>query len=288
MNKKGKTISRRCFMKTAAAIGAGAVLDNTVARASVDQVKNSLPDDWMVPKRPFGRTGTRVPILGLGGMFDTGGNLLLLKQAVKWGVTYWDTAERYNFWWESEHGIGKYFTKYPEDRKKIFLVTKTGTSNPKDMDTSLNDSLDNLKTDYIDLYFLHDVNNVSNKISEETKRWAEKAKAKGKINFFGFSTHKNMAQNLLAGAKLGFIDGIMSTYNYRIMQNDDMKWGIEACVKAGIGLTAMKTQAMTEWGHYVGDESAEALKLTEHFLNKGFTEQQARLKVVLENPYCYL
>ena len=86
MGKKGTTTSRRCFMKTAAAVGAGVVFDRTFARASVNQSKNPQPDDWMVPKRPFGRTGARVPILGLGGMFDTGSNLLLLKQAVKWGV----------------------------------------------------------------------------------------------------------------------------------------------------------------------------------------------------------
>lgn len=281
MAQKSATTSRRGFLKAAAAIGIGAVFDHTVAQAANHQT-NTPSDDWMVPKRPFGCTGVQVPILALGGMFNTGSNLLLLKQAVKWGVTYWDTAMSYNRW-GSEEGIGKYFTKYPEDRNKIFLVTKALYSRPEVMDDFLNISLNRLKTDCIDLYFVHAVDDVSKQIPEETKRWSEKAKASGKIKLFGFSTHKNMAQNLMVASKLGFIDGIMFIYNYRFMHDDDMKWGIEACVKAGIGLTAMKTQAMMEWGHWVGEESDAALKLTERFLKKGFTEHQARLKVVLEN-----
>ena len=54
-------------------------------------------------------------------MFDTGANQLLLKQAVKWGVTYWDTADCYS-WGKSEKGIGKYFSRYPEDRQKALAT----------------------------------------------------------------------------------------------------------------------------------------------------------------------
>ena len=87
------------------------------------------------------------------------------------------------------------------------------------------------------------VKNVKKQLTKAVKAWAEKAKADGKIRFFGFSTHKNMEASLLEGAKLGWIDGIMTTYNYRLMNTDDMKRAVEACTKAGIGLTAMKTQA---------------------------------------------
>lgn len=75
--------------------------------------------DGLVPKRPFGKTGENVPILGLGGMFDIPSNQLLMKQAVKWGVTYWDTADCYEGG-NSEKGIGMYFEKYPEERKRFF------------------------------------------------------------------------------------------------------------------------------------------------------------------------
>ena len=44
-------------------------------------------------------------------------------QAFKKGVTYWDTADSYGRG-ENEKAIGKYFAKFPDDRKKVFLVTK--------------------------------------------------------------------------------------------------------------------------------------------------------------------
>ena len=89
-----------------------------------------------VPTRPFGRSGIDVPILSLGGMFDIPSNQTMLKQAIRWGVTYWDTAHIYGGG-RSEEGIGEYFKSYPQDRKKIFLVTKSTARSPKGMSSDL-------------------------------------------------------------------------------------------------------------------------------------------------------
>jgi predicted aldo/keto reductase-like oxidoreductase len=136
------------------------------------------------------------------------------------------------------------------------------------------------------MYFISYLSNVKKELTDAVKTWAEKAKAEGKIRFFGFSTHKNMENCMLAGAELGWIDGIMMSYNYRLMVKDKMKKAVGACVKAGIGLTAMKTQAAFSANFYasIGSETDEALKMTESFLNKGYTAEQAKLKVVWENP----
>jgi predicted aldo/keto reductase-like oxidoreductase len=139
-----------------------------------------------------------------------------------------------------------------------------------------------MKTDYIDLFFMHGVSSIK-EADAEMKAWGEKAKAAGKIRFFGFSTHSNMEECLLPAAKLGWIDGIMMTYNYRLMHTDKMKAAVDACVKAGIGLTAMKTQAGFSWGS-VGRENKAARRLTEKFRKKGFSKEQARLKAVWTNP----
>jgi hypothetical protein len=53
-----------------------------------------------------------------------------------------------------------------------------------------------------------------------------------------------METSTLAAAKLGWIDGIMTSYKYRLMVKDEMKRAVDACAKAGIGLTAMKTPAI--------------------------------------------
>ena len=91
---------------------------------------------------------------------------------------------------------------------------------------------------------------------------------------------------MLAAAKLGWIDGIMMSYNYRLMVKNEMKRAVDACLKAGIGLTAMKTQAtfLSNFYSSIGSETDEALNMTENFLKKGYTEEQAKLKVVWQNP----
>ena len=55
-----------------------------------------------------------------------------------------------------------------------------------------------------------------------------------------------------------------------------MQAAIEACHKAGIGLIAMKTQGLQM-------KTKEDKKLAEHFLQRGFTEGQAKIKAVLED-----
>jgi aryl-alcohol dehydrogenase-like predicted oxidoreductase len=222
------------FLKTACAGGVGSIitLKNNLTHASVESVS--------VPTRPFGKTGIEVPILGFGTSLHVAFSQLLLRQAVKWGVTYWDTANTY-MGGNSEKAIGKYFGKYPEDRKKIFLVTKTHAGTAKSRTRDLNLSLERMQTDYIDLFFIHSVWSAD-ELDNQTKSWAKQAKAAGKIRLFGFSTHSNMQECLLGGAKLDWIDGIMMTYNYRLMHTDDMRRAVDACVKTGIGLTAMKTQ----------------------------------------------
>ena len=285
MSGKKEIISRRDFIKGAGAAGVGAALiPFSSGRTAHASSSTQTPDQMTVPTRAFGKTGVDVPILALGGVLDMS-DQLIFRQAFKMGVTYWDTADGYG-WGKNEKAIGKYFGKFPEDRKKVFLVTKAGTSDPEELTEKLNTSLQRMNTSYIDLYFIHYVNNVAKELSNEVKAWAEKAKAKGKIRLFGFSAHKNMENSLLAAAKLGWIDGIMMSYNYRLMLKDKMKSAVDACAKAGIGLTAMKTQAAFSANFYasIGSKSDDALGMTERFINKGYTAEQAKLKVVWENP----
>jgi len=276
----GKKMSRRTWLKGVVAVGLGSlVLGPTIGAKLVE----AFPADekggsGKVPTRPFGRTGTEVSILSLGGMFDIPNNQLLLKQALNWGVTYWDTADCYGGG-RSEEGIGKFFSKRrPEVRKRVFLVTKSDDRDPDGMTRLLERSFSRMKTDYIDLYFVHGISDID-ELDGETKKWAEKAKSDGKIRFFGFSTHKNMGACMVGAAKLGWIDGIMMSYNFRLMHTDEMRFGVNACIEAGIGLTAMKTQG----GGSVRAESETELRMAGKFLKRGFTDKQAKLKAVWEN-----
>jgi hypothetical protein len=132
-----------------------------------------------------------------------------------------------------------------------------------------------MKTDYVDAFLYHNVNS-SDKLNPEIQKWAEQKKKEGKIRLFGFSTHTKSDQVLLHAASLGWIDTIMLTYNYVLMNKDEIKRGVDACAKAGIGLIAIKTQAK------IPDivETPEELAALDHFMEKGCTLEQAKLKAV--------
>ena len=272
MTKKNSSWTRRSFLKAACAAGAASALPlNPSAAFASDETAT-------VPTRSFGKTGIQVPILGFGTSLHVAFSQLLLKQAAKWGVTYWDTANTY-MGGNSEKAIGKYFGQYPEDRQKVFLVTKSHAWTTKGLTRDLNLSLERMQTDYIDLYFVHGVRSVD-ELDEKTKAWAEKAKSEDKIRFFGFSTHRNMEACMLGASRLGWIDGIMMRYNFRLMHTDRMKQAVDACANAGIGLTAMKTQG----GGQVKTNTSTELELAGRFMQEGFTDAQAKLKVVWQNP----
>jgi hypothetical protein len=274
-SKKAEIMTRRGFMKTVG-LGAGA----TAALGLPGSLSAQAPAAGAaaaMPKRKLGKTGTEVSIICLGGMFDTINNQLLLRQAYNWGVTYWDTAEGYGNGL-SEEGFGRFFTRYPQARKDIFLVTKYRTSPPEKLSEALDKGLQRLCTDYVDVFFTHGISDFSQIAG--LRDWAEQAKKSGKTRFFGFSTHTNMEECLLDAAKSGWIDSIMFTYNFRLMNTPKMKAAVDACAQAGIGLTSFKTQA----GGQVTPDSEVEYKLLQRSLERGFTDKQAKLKAVWENP----
>jgi hypothetical protein len=151
------------------------------------------------------------------------------------------------------------------------------------MNRLLERSLGRMHTSYIDLYFIHGMRSL-NELNNQTRKWVEKTKAEGKIRLFGFSAHRNMEQLLRGSAKLGWIDGIMFTYNFRNMHTPAMQAAVQACAKAGIGLTAMKTQAKSSWYDW-SNATPEGRNLAEKFRKKGWSEEQAKLKAVWLTPH---
>jgi len=115
-------------------------------------------------------------------------------------------------------------------------------------------------------------------MTDEVRKWAESAKKRGLIRLFGLSTHQNSPIVLAAAAKLPWIEAIMTPYNFYLAQDAELQAAIDACHKAGIGLIAMKTQGM---GQRIKTDADK--KLTEHFLQRGFTKEQAKIKLVLED-----
>ena len=268
--------NRRDFLKKAAAIGLGATLGGSslsLGRPRQALAQITLPPE-PVPRRPFGRSGIMVSTLSLGGMFDILNNRLMLAKALDWGVNYWDTAEGYGGG-RSEEGIGRWFARNPDTRKQVFLVTKLSRRRGTDFTPRLEESLKRLHTDYVDLLFVHGIRGID-EMEASLASWSQAMKKAGKIKLFGFSTHSNMEACLEGAAKLSWIDGIMFTYNYRLMHESRMKEAVDACHRAGIGLTAMKTQG----GGPVKSDSESEIKMAGRFMQKGFTDHQAKLMAV--------
>jgi aryl-alcohol dehydrogenase-like predicted oxidoreductase len=139
-------------------------------------VVNSFND---MPYRTLGRSGLKVSNIGLGtwkmgypesgddSRIDEKNSLSILDRAIDLGVTFWDTANRYNnASGNSERIIGKWFKNNPDQRRNVVLATKMagtmdglspnhcGISRGNIME-SVYASLERLQIDHIDLLYFH-------------------------------------------------------------------------------------------------------------------------------------
>jgi predicted aldo/keto reductase-like oxidoreductase len=306
-----KPIDRRTFLKTttlgSVSLALSVGIDN---KTMAGQAENST-DVKEIPYRILGKTGASIPILGMG-CDDWVTKQSLLRIAFNLGVRYWDASSVYENG-KTEIGIGQYFAKYPENRGKVFIASRAaGTVDPKEMTYALEQSSERMQTDYIDWYSLHGAVDLS-ALTPEMKAWAEQKKKEGKIRLFGFTSHANMAEMMMGAAKHSWIDVVMMSYNYRLINDDDIKKGMDAIEKAGIGFIAMKPQGkvfappqsippgspegsppgpgVAEQGSPPGpppemqaaDEEPEDLSAMSHFIEKGYTLEQAKLKLLWED-----
>lgn len=274
--------NRRNFLKSASLAGIGAAISkNTFAEdksKKSDEKNQDSQQGPAMPMRKLGKCDVKVPVLSQGAMFDVTQNQISIIASIRRGITYLDTASGYSGG-KSEVGIGTYLENNPEKRKDLFIVTKaSGARSPQQIEEKLQESLRRMNTDYIDLYYgVHGLRNPD-QLTPELKEWVQSAKDRGLIKYFGFSTHSNMAECLQGAAEHDWIDAIMTSYNFRLMQDSDMQDAVESCYKKGIGLIAMKVMA-----HGQEIDPDEADKVTRHFLKQGLTQPQAKIKAVLED-----
>ena len=275
MKDKYNKIDRRGFIKTVGAAGLGSTFAAEAIGFAEKEKKPKIPQ---IPRRLLGKTKVKIPSVSFGTYQVDVENQILLRKTIQWGMNCWDTAYSYSGG-NSEIGIGKFLKKNPKVRKKLFLITKaSGVKTTDKVEERLQTSLKRMNTDYIDLYYgLHQCPDPA-WLTDEIRKWAENAKKRKLIRYFGITTHQNMEKVLMAVAKLDWIDAVMIPFNFHLMQKPKMQAAIDACHKAKIGLIAMKVLGM---GQKIKTEADK--KLITHFLERGFTEAQAKIKLILED-----
>jgi predicted aldo/keto reductase-like oxidoreductase len=231
----------------------------------------------------LGKTGRKVPVLGMGTSWDVAPQFV--QFALHAGVRYIDTSENYEEG-NAEKTLGEVLER-TNMRKEVYLVTKNGKGKVggsrayATYEKRLEGSLERLRTDYVDCYYLHGVSGreISLLKDPDVKAAFEKLKKSGKIKFCGLSCHDGRLPEIVtAAAEAGWMDQIMIQYNYRTMTTDAVKRALDAASKANLAIVAMKTQGGA------GDfrESAASPKFQE-FVGKGSTTHQAAIRTVISD-----
>jgi predicted aldo/keto reductase-like oxidoreductase len=202
--------------------------------------------------RTFGRLDWKPSALGFGAMrlpildddrarIDEELATRMIRTAIDGGVNYVDTA------WPYHRGEGEPFVgRCLQDgfRERIKLATKMPTwliEEPSDYDRYLNDQLDRLRTDRIDFYLLHGLNQARwEKIRDlAVLDWAERAIADGRIGHIGFSFHDELAifKEIVDAYEWTFCQ-IM--YNYMDVAFQAGTEGLQYAARKGLAVVVME------------------------------------------------
>jgi predicted aldo/keto reductase-like oxidoreductase len=155
----------------------------------------------------------------------------ILHRAYEGGMTFFDTARAYS---DSEEKMGEAFGHM---RNKIYIATKTAATTPDEFWRQLETSLHLLKTDYLDLYQFHCVNQCYR--PEDGTGMYEcmlKAKEQGMIRHIGVTAHKiGIAEECVAS---GLYETMQFPFSY--LSSVQELHLVEACSRQNMGFIAMK------------------------------------------------
>ena len=189
--------------------------------------------------RIMGKTGLEISRLGLGGIpiqkIDAEGTRALIGELVKAGVNFIDTARGYTV---SEEYLGYALEGV---REHFVLATKSMARTKEAMEKDIDTSLGNLRTDYIDLYQIH---NPGAKDLEQVMAPGGalealcEARAAGKIGHIGITLHS--VELFQQAVDLPWVETIMFPYNIVETQGEEL---IARCAEKNIGFICMKPLA---------------------------------------------
>ena len=187
----------------------------------------------------LGKTGLKISRLGFGGIpiqkIDADGTRKLFLMMKDAGINFVDTARGYTV---SESYIGEAIEGI---REHFVLATKSMSRDKDGMAKDIETSLANLRTDYIDLYQIHNPNvaQLEQVIGEGGAIEALlEAKKAGKIGHIGVTAHS--LEVFEKALTLDFVETVMFPYNIVETHGEDL---MRKCTEKNIGFIAMKPLA---------------------------------------------
>jgi len=315
--KNNNSFNRRDFIKiiTTTALSGTVVLKSACAETkgttqTVEAIH--LNEQPTMTYRKLGRTGfvsSRL-VFGCGAALTHGRASRLLERAFEAGINHFDVGSDI-YYKGSERNLAKFLKTH---RDQVWVVSKapalayTKTDDSISLEqaksaakywTGLMDaSLKDLDTDYMDAYYLMAVNSPSLVRSEEIYNAFLKAKAAGKVGYFGLSSHKN-AQNVLEAAiETGWYDlamiGITPAgwydWSTKSLAEDtstlfELQGLLNRASEAGIGLIGMKTVRYLApfWSLGKGDPHAFDHVYSEVLKSSSFNSFQRAYAFVLQH-----
>ncbi len=237
-------MERRDFLLRSAITGGGLMTLGLKGSGSFSSTRKGT-----MPMMTLGRTGEKVSMIGIGGGHWPADNRTdedakwLFDRALESGINYFDVAPRYG----DQVSERRLVAAMEGKRDKVFLVSKTHDPSYKGTWEHLERSLDNLKTDHIDVLHLHSIGDKGYFPDlDETfsKRGAmealREAKKKGLIKYIGATAH-SWPSRMHYIIDSGEIDVLMVAVNYIVQHTYDFEHKIWARAKQeNIGLVAMK------------------------------------------------
>ena len=226
--------------------------------------------------RNLGTSGLRVSTVGLGcnnfGMrLDLEGTRAVVDRAIEKGITLFDTADMYGARGGSEEQLGEILGPR---RKDIVLASKFGMAMSDDgtkigasrryIMSAVEDSLTRLKTDWLDLYQLHQEDPLTP--MEETLRALEDLVTQGKVRYIGCSNLKSwqVVESQWISKSSGISRFVSCQDEYNILNREIERELIPAMQRYGCGLLPyfpLASGLLT--GKYQSNQMPEGARLTD-------------------------
>ena len=284
---KNKGVSRRWFIGGAATGVVGAGLQLSGCSRAVPKEADAAEHETSaqnISYRVLGRTGLKIPLISFGVMNSD--NPDLLRRAFDLGLNHLDTAHLY-LRGNSERVIGEVIEgrgnrdsvyvatkmRFARDRDRLVFTNEGTAREPapteENLFQQLETSLERLRTDYIDILYLHSCYSPAMATFEPLMSALVKAKEQGKARFIGVSTHSDEPNVIRAAVDAGVYDVVLTSYNYLQDHKDAVGEAIAYAAGKGVGVVAMKTQGGKRLNQKEGVE----------------INHQAALKWVFANPH---